>query len=73
MRIPVDPSCVQLLMANSYRFFEACLVWLQSDMLDGLTLSTLGTLPANFNPSLLHICLDKSKVRVSEFITDDPL
>ncbi|XP_035795714.1 ectopic P granules protein 5 homolog isoform X2 [Anopheles albimanus] len=42
-------------------FFEACLVWLQSDMLDGLTLSTLGTLPASFNPSLLNMCLDKTK------------
>ncbi|XP_050100294.1 ectopic P granules protein 5 homolog [Anopheles aquasalis] len=42
-------------------FFETCLAWLQSDMLDGLTLSTLGTLPASFNPSLLHMCLDKTK------------
>lgn len=66
-RISVGPY-VQLLIDTFYRFFEACLVWLQSDMLDGLTLSTLGTLPASFNPSLLNMCLDKTKVRVPEFI-----
>ncbi|XP_049538176.1 ectopic P granules protein 5 homolog [Anopheles darlingi] len=48
-------------------FFETCLVWLQSDMLDGLTLASLGTLPVTFNPALLHMCLDKAKNCLSQY------
>ncbi|XP_052864382.1 ectopic P granules protein 5 homolog [Anopheles cruzii] len=48
-------------------FYESCLLWLQSDMLNGISLGTLRTLPEKFNKPMLQIIFNKSTNYLIEF------